>query len=388
MDRSNWLLKVRREVEERYDTLWAPLYGEKWGLYSNTTHQQFIAKLLNLLSPRSTILDAACGAGRYIGTLVEPGHSVVGIDQSQGMLDRARTRHPTVHLEKVGLQEMSYHQIFDGAICMDAMEHVFPEDWPRVLGNFHQALKPSGYLYFTLEIADAEEVEADLARGQALGLPVVPGECVQGDVYHYYPSLAQVREWLRQAGLDMIEEGEGDEYHHFLVRKVADESLRQREAIVASYAEGPDRLEAGLAGLSGEQLDLAASDDTWTIRQMVHHVADGDDLWKSFVKQAIGHPGSRFELQWYWDRPQTEWAARWAYARREVEPSLALLRASRAHIVQLLGQAPEAWDQSLLVHWPSGKEQQVTVAWVVEMQARHVSGHVDDIRRARQAHGL
>jgi hypothetical protein len=120
----------------------------------------------------------------------------------------------------------------------------------------------------------------------------------------------------------------------------------------------------------------------------VHHVADGDDLWKSFVKQAIGHPGSQFELQWYWDLPQTEWAARWAYADREIEPSLAFFRASRAHVVQLLEQVPEVWDQTLFVRWPSGKEQQVTVAWVVEMQAQHVVGHVADIQRARQAHDI
>jgi hypothetical protein len=31
--------------------------------------------------------------------------------------------------------------------------------------------------------------------------------------------MEQVREWIRQAGLTVIEEGEGDGYHHFLSRK-------------------------------------------------------------------------------------------------------------------------------------------------------------------------
>jgi hypothetical protein len=99
------------------------------------------------------------------------------------------------------------------------------------------------------------------------------------------------------------------------------------------------------------------------------HVANGDDLWKAFVEQAMGSPGGTFELRWYWDRPQTEWATSWAYARREVGPSLALIRASRAHIVHLLEQSPEAWDRSLLVRWPKGEEEEIEVAWVVEMQA-------------------
>jgi uncharacterized damage-inducible protein DinB len=147
-------------------------------------------------------------------------------------------------------------------------------------------------------------------------------------------------------------------------------------------------LAAALAGLSEGALDIAERDDTWTIRQLVHHIVDGDDIWKVFIKRAIGNPGGTFDLQWYWEMPQDEWVESWAYASREIEPSLALFRANRGHIVQLLAHVPEAWEQSLLVRWPNGVQQQVSVASVVEMQARHVTGHLDDIRRARQAHGV
>jgi cyclopropane fatty-acyl-phospholipid synthase-like methyltransferase len=151
--------------------------------------------------------------------LLEKGHRVVGIDQSQGMLSRAKAQFPSLQVEKVGLQELPYHEAFDGVICMDAMEHVFPEDWPLVLSNFHRALKPQGYLYFTVETADENQVEQAFVRGQQLGLPVVYGEWADEDVYHYYPSLPQVRQWIEQAGLELREEGAGDGYHHFVARK-------------------------------------------------------------------------------------------------------------------------------------------------------------------------
>lgn len=221
MDRSDWLIEMRREAEERYDTLWAPLYGEKWGVYSNATHQQFLQKLLSLLPQHSTILDAACGAGRYVSMLLEKGHTVLGIDQSQGMLSRAKATFPTVQMEKVGLQEVFYDEVFDGAICMDAMEHVFPEDWMLVLSNFYRALKPHGYLYFTVETADTNEIKEAFIRGQQLGLPLVFGEWADGDVYHYYPPMEQVKEWIQQAGLELMEEGEGNGYHHFVMRKAS-----------------------------------------------------------------------------------------------------------------------------------------------------------------------
>jgi cyclopropane fatty-acyl-phospholipid synthase-like methyltransferase len=209
---------MRQDAEKTYD-LEAPEYAEKGGTYSNISQQEYIQKFLSRLAPNSRILDAACGAGRYMSFLLEKGHTVFGIDQSQGMLSRAQEFFPTVQTQKMGLQEMSFHDAFDGMICMDAMEHICPEDWLPILHNFHNALKPKGYLYFTVELAEAEDVEEAFKKAQQQGLPVVYGEWENSDVYHYYPSTDQVREWLQQAGFNVIEEGEGDGYHHFIVQK-------------------------------------------------------------------------------------------------------------------------------------------------------------------------
>ena len=166
------------------------------------------------------------------------------------------------------------------------------------------------------------------------------------------------------------------------------DQFSNRESIIAGYADGPNQLETAIAGLSGGELDIVERDDSWTIRQIVHHVVDGDDIWKVFIKRAIGNPGGRFDLQWYWELPQNEWVKRWAYASREIGPSLALFRASRGYIVQLLEHMPACWESSLLVRWPNNKEQEVRLGWVVKMQADHVPGHVDEIQRARQVHGV
>lgn len=219
MDRSEWIQAKRHQAEELYDTLWAPTYGEQWGNYPNASHQQFIQKFLKLLPSRSTILDAACGAGRYMPSLLEQGHTVIGIDQSQGMLARVKAKFPNVKVEKIGLQEIAFQQAFDGAICMDALEHVCPEDWLGIFGNFQKALKPQGHLYFTVEIIDPADIEQAFVKWQKLGVPVVYGELPEEDeVYHYYPPMGQVRAWCRLAGFDLVEEGEGDGYHHFVWR--------------------------------------------------------------------------------------------------------------------------------------------------------------------------
>ena len=223
MDRITWLREMRRDCEEQYDRE-STLYDEQGGVYSNIAHQQFIQEFLGCLPPDSHVLDAPCGTGRYLPFLLEKGHSLVGIDQSQGMLERAKAKFPTVQFEKMGLQEMAFQEVFDGAICMDAMENVPPEDWFLVLSNFHRTLKPHGYFYFTaetIENANEEEIKQAFERAQQAGLPVVYGEYPDEEVYHYHPSGQQVREWTQQAGFEILKDGDGEIwYYHILLRKI------------------------------------------------------------------------------------------------------------------------------------------------------------------------
>jgi ubiquinone/menaquinone biosynthesis C-methylase UbiE len=205
MERSAWLKEIRRSTEEEYTTT-APIYDENWATSIDPTHRVFIAKLLGLCPPDSTILDAACGTGKYWSLILESGRKVHGTDQSAGMLARAHEKFPEASFEKVGLQELHYQEAFDGAICMDAMENVFSEDWPVVLKNFYRAIQPKGYLYFTVELASDKDIEKAFAEATQLGYPVIHGEWTQKGEYHYYPTIEQVKEWLDTAGFVVIEE--------------------------------------------------------------------------------------------------------------------------------------------------------------------------------------
>jgi ubiquinone/menaquinone biosynthesis C-methylase UbiE len=218
MIRSEWIKKKRRESKQRMDVLFAPVYDENWGRIIDPIHQRFVQKMVNLCPPGGTILDAACGTGKYWYILLTDDKTLVGIDQSQGMLERAKDKYPDVLVEKIGLQEMQYEAAFDVIVCVDAMENVFPEDWLLVLNNFYQALKPQGYLYFTVELMDIQESAKEFQKGIEKGLPVVPGESAVKPGYHYYPGMDQVRTWLQKVHFTILEEAEGNEYHHFRVK--------------------------------------------------------------------------------------------------------------------------------------------------------------------------
>jgi len=217
MDRATWLVERRRVIEERADLLIAPTYDEDGGTYSNATHLRMLARFLALCPPRARVLDAGCGTGRYWPVLLSAGCSLTGIDQSAGMLARARAKYPDVPVEKRGLQELAAEHAFDGIVCIDALEFIFPEDWPNVAANLHRSLVPGGLLYATVELPEDDLAQVN-AAALAAGYPVVPGEYYQGAGYHYYPPLDRAREWLSEAGFDILDEAIGDAYHHVLGR--------------------------------------------------------------------------------------------------------------------------------------------------------------------------
>jgi DinB family protein len=160
------------------------------------------------------------------------------------------------------------------------------------------------------------------------------------------------------------------------------------QTILSRFLNGPAKLKSAVAHLTEAQLDVAHDSGTWTIRQIAHHIVDGDDLWKTCIKAALGNSEAMFDLQWYWGKPQDEWAERWNYAGRAFEPSLALFVANRLHVEQLVQQIPGAWNRSIWIKWPHREAEQVTVGDIIAMQAHHALGHVHEIIAIRQTHGF
>jgi SAM-dependent methyltransferase len=221
MDRYTWLAERRAAVVADYDAE-APSYD--MNLYPADTQEKWVARLLTLIPQAGIVLDAPCGTGRYFSLIAGAGMRVVGVDQSAGMLAQARARNLAVWLEQRCLQDLPYAAEFDGAVTVDAMENVPPEDWPTVLANLRRAVRPGGVMYVTVEEVSDLRIDHAFEALTARGLPAIRGEVVEGDVagYHYYPGRDRVLAWFAAAGLDVIDEDYSAEedwgYRHFLLR--------------------------------------------------------------------------------------------------------------------------------------------------------------------------
>lgn len=209
-------LDERREVcRQRFDTIHAPVYDDRWGGYVNPTHEQCVRAVLSGLAPGDRVLDAACGTGKYWPMLLEAGVAVVGADQSRSMLDVAAGKHPDVVTHRVALQRLAAADLtgFDALLCIDALENVGPEDWPGVVSGLRGTLRQGGTAYLTVELPDPDDPD----EPDVTDAPLVSGEVLSGGAYHYYPSVDDASARLRAGGFRIDEVLEGDGYAHFLL---------------------------------------------------------------------------------------------------------------------------------------------------------------------------
>jgi len=163
---------------------------------------------------------------------------------------------------------------------------------------------------------------------------------------------------------------------------------RTKEETLGLFLSGAERLERTLASLGTASLDLAASPGEWTIRQMVHHVADDGDAWSMPLKKAIATSGALIRFEGF---PGNDaWANAMAFDKRDIANSVALIKAHRQVMAELAHYFVDAWDSRYIVIVDEqGQEvQKVTVGQIVNMVTEHLLEHVDAIEDIKRKHGI
>ncbi|GAB6876830.1 DinB family protein [Thermaerobacter litoralis] len=153
------------------------------------------------------------------------------------------------------------------------------------------------------------------------------------------------------------------------------------EELLVIYTSAPDRLSQALAGLTGDQLDLARAPGKWTIRQIVHHIADSDASSLIRILMCLAEPGRPYNNNPY---DQDIWVERLDHAHRPIEPSLALIASIRHHVAALVRHRPEALDGA--VEPTLGAP--MTARELIAMLASHALHHIAQIAETRRVHGL
>jgi uncharacterized damage-inducible protein DinB len=147
-----------------------------------------------------------------------------------------------------------------------------------------------------------------------------------------------------------------------------------REEQIDSVRLLPGHLQAAVSGLNAEQLNTSYREGGWTVRQVVHHLAD------SHANSLI-----RFKLalteDWPTIKPYDEAAwARLADASLPVEISLTFITALHGRWVSLLDSMTEQEFDRGFIHPVNGRQSLARALALYEWHGRHHTAHITRLR--------
>ncbi|MBD2871455.1 YfiT family bacillithiol transferase [Paenibacillus arenilitoris] len=154
-------------------------------------------------------------------------------------------------------------------------------------------------------------------------------------------------------------------------------TVKQRELWIADVENLPAQLKAALAGLDEEQLDTPYRSGGWTVRQVVHHIAD-----------AAMNCYSRFKLALTESNPtikpfnEERWAETADSLHASTELSVAIIEGIYARWTLLL-RSMQASDFDKMFYHPE-KGSQIGLAYFLGFVAWHGKHHVAQIASLRE----
>jgi hypothetical protein len=151
-------------------------------------------------------------------------------------------------------------------------------------------------------------------------------------------------------------------------------TLDDRAAAIAKLAELPEQLRNAIEGLDSEQLNTPYREGGWTLRQVVHHVADSH--MNAFTRV-------RLALTEDWPTIKTYDEAAWAKLHDSAAPaewSLELVEALHARWVMMLQSLDEAQWQRGYNHPESGPATVERTTLIYAWHSRHHVAHITHLR--------
>ena len=145
---------------------------------------------------------------------------------------------------------------------------------------------------------------------------------------------------------------------------------------IAEIESVPAALRQAVEGLTEEQLDTPYREGGWTVRQVVHHIADSHI--NSYVRFRLGLTEEKPEVKPY---DESLWAKLPDAAESAIEDSMPLIDALHKRWVRLLRSLDEKQAERTVRHPEIGE---ISVQWLMALYAWHGRHHVAHITELRK----
>jgi SAM-dependent methyltransferase len=122
-----------------------------------------IDDFIELLAPKSKMLDAGCGAGVPIAQILAEHFDVIGVDISEAQIELARRNVPNAYFHCKDMTQLDFpDESLDGVCSYYAIIHIPREEHKPLIDNFHRMLKAGGVALLCLGAEDlADDIDED-----------------------------------------------------------------------------------------------------------------------------------------------------------------------------------------------------------------------------------
>ena len=152
-------------------------------------------------------------------------------------------------------------------------------------------------------------------------------------------------------------------------------SKDDRKSAMLDLAEMPEQMRNALDGLSELQVDTPYRPQGWTVRQVVHHVADSHMQALQRVRKALTEESPVITAY-----NEKAWADLHDAHAAPVEWSLELIESLHARWIMLLQSLSEAQWQRSFVHPERGPQTIEGTAMLYSWHSRHHVAHITHLR--------
>ncbi len=155
-----------------------------------------------------------------------------------------------------------------------------------------------------------------------------------------------------------------------------EQTPEQRRGSIAVLAALPENLRSAVSGLSEAQLDTPYREGGWTVRQLVHHVADSHINAYVRTRKALTEDWPAVAAY-----DEKIWAELQDAKTLPVEVSLKLLDALHTRWAALFRSLPETEWQRGYVHSENGRQKLADVIQLYDWHCRHHVAHITELRK-------
>jgi uncharacterized damage-inducible protein DinB len=149
----------------------------------------------------------------------------------------------------------------------------------------------------------------------------------------------------------------------------------ERAQRIDAVAAAPAQLRLAVSGLTDQQLDTPYRPDGWTVRQVVHHVADSHI--NAYMRFRLGLTEENPTIRPY---DEKAWAELPDVRHLPVEVSLHLLDNLHERLVHLLRSTPPSSFARTIVHPENGPMTLDTLLGIYAWHGAHHTAHITGLR--------